>query len=130
MVVRGITIPFREVQRFMQRTTTGATATEIRVKNAIRFLLDSGVRIVLVLSVAYSALLILFPSRSAPDRRRAARGDYLLRFCDFSCWHIFFIFGLSFVVVRAITIPFREVQRFMQRATTGATATEIRVKNQ
>ena len=76
MVVRAITIPFREVQRFMQRATTGATATEIRVKNAIRFLLDLDVRIVLVLSVASSAL----PSNSlslpfASDRRRAARGD-------------------------------------------------------
>ena len=98
MVVRAITIPFREVQRFMQRATTEATATEIRVKNAIRFLLDLDVRIVLVLSVAYSARLILFPSRSAPDRRRAARGDYLLRFCDFSCWHIFFIFSVSLLV--------------------------------
>ena len=63
------------------------------------------------------------------SRRRAARGNILLVFLRLFVLAYFLRFRFSQLVVRAFTIPFREVQRFMQRATTGATATEIRVKN-
>ena len=42
----------------------------------------------------------------------------------------FLQFSASFRLVgRAITLPFRQVQHIVQRATAGATATEIWVKN-
>jgi len=41
------------------------------------------------------------------------------------CPPVFF----SWLVGRAITLPFRQVQQFVQRATAWATATEIWVKN-
>ena len=54
---------------------------------------------------------------------------FLLVFLRLFVLAYFLRFRFSQLVVRAFTIPFREVQRFMQRATTGATANEIRVKN-
>ena len=49
-LVGGLSI--RRVQLFVHWATTGATATELRVKNATWFLLGSGVRIVHVLSLS------------------------------------------------------------------------------
>ena len=75
----------------------GETATELRAKNAVRFLLDSGVRIDHVIR-NHSALP--FSSHSlplAPDEN-VPRAVIFLEVSNFSCRRVFFSFRFSRLV--------------------------------
>ena len=99
-------------------------------RNTTRFLLDSGVRIVHVFIRSHCALpfsSLSHPFSPGEDVPRAVIFGLFLRFFVLA---YFLQFSASFRLVgRAITLPFRQVQHIVQRATAGATATEIWVKN-
>ena len=84
LVGRAITLPFRQVQQFVQRATAWATATEIWVKNTIRFLLESGVRIVHVFIRSLFWLKLFSLAKLAASRALCAliRGPRVTSVCD------------------------------------------------
>jgi hypothetical protein len=99
LVDRAVTVTFRRVQRFVQWANAGATATELRAKNAPRFLLDSGVRIDPVIR-SHSALpFFSFPPICSGCIEEPRAGIVLVvsyfRVGFFSSFSVFLFGGLS-----------------------------------